>query len=136
MAVDHGAEQPVKCKDCDKTFKWHRNLLAHIMLVHQQEVRYRCRICPLTFLRKKSYIKHHKSKHANSPETWCKYCLEIFDHNRSQMDHTCDGVENNGQQTICHRHEDGPRVFTHQVFALLCNSVSLSKAVHVVFEHS
>ena len=24
MAVDHNSEEPVKCKDCDKTFKWHR----------------------------------------------------------------------------------------------------------------
>ena len=64
--------KPVECKECGKVFKWGRNLLAHVQLMHQREVRYRCKICPLTFLRRKSYIKHHRSKHSEAPETWCK----------------------------------------------------------------
>ena len=73
----------VECKECGKVFKWSRNLLAHVQLMHQREVRYRCRICPLTFLRRKSYIKHHKSKHSEAPEPWCKvsWYINIFINN-------------------------------------------------------
>ena len=69
--------KPVECKECGKVFKWGRNLLAHVQLMHQREVRYRCKICPLTFLRRKSYIKHHRSKHSEAPETWCKVSMSF-----------------------------------------------------------
>ena len=74
--------KPVECKECGKTFKWSRNLLAHVQLMHQREVRYRCKICPLTFLRRKSYIKHHKSKHSEAPETWCKVRSSLINSNK------------------------------------------------------
>ena len=74
MAVDHdsGEKAPLACLDCDKKFKWERNLLAHMQIYHQEEKRRRCKYCPLTFHKKKFFIRHCKTKHAGMPETWCK----------------------------------------------------------------
>ena len=44
-----------------------------------------------------------------------QYCLEIFENSKQRDDHTCDGIENTGQQIICHKHpEKGPMIFTTQ----------------------
>ena len=74
MALDHDEEfkePPVECQECDKRFKWRRNLLAHVLVYHPTETRYRCRFCPLTFLKKPLYFKHHCNKHSDKPKTWC-----------------------------------------------------------------
>ena len=44
-----------------------------------------------------------------------QFCLEIFENSKQRDDHTCDGIENTGQQIICHKHpEKGPMIFTTQ----------------------
>jgi uncharacterized C2H2 Zn-finger protein len=37
LAVDHDNEikEPLPCLECHKTFKWERNLLAHMQMYHQ-----------------------------------------------------------------------------------------------------
>lgn len=35
LAVDHGNSKELECKECGKTFKWPRNLLAHMAITHQ-----------------------------------------------------------------------------------------------------
>ena len=71
-----------------------RNLLAHINLNHQREIRYRCKNCPLTFLKKKAFIYHHREKHKEAVEPWCTLCLEVFDGNKQREDHLCSKIGN------------------------------------------
>jgi hypothetical protein len=114
LAKDHGlGGRALECKDCGKEFKWHRNLLAHINLNHQREVRYRCKNCPLTFLKKKAFMNHHRDKHLEAPEPWCKLCFEVFDGLKQREDHNCGKIENTGKSTICHKH-DPPLEFRFQ----------------------
>ena len=109
LAIEHDQDgqggPPLQCKECGKQFKWHRNLLAHIQLAHQTEIRFRCKNCPLTFLRKKLFIKHHRDKHGDKTEPWCNLCLEVFTGRKQREDHTCERVENNGRNIICHMHD-------------------------------
>ena len=90
---EHAVGQTLECKECGKQFQWHRNLLAHINLNHQREIRYWCKNCPLTFLKKKAFIYHHiREKHREAVKSWYTLCLEVFDGTKQREDHLCSKI--------------------------------------------
>ena len=48
LAVDHGSsEGELKCQECSKTFKWARNLLAHMATSHQVRITLNTKLIPV-----------------------------------------------------------------------------------------
>lgn len=67
----------LKCKVCQKTFRWKSTLTKHIEYMHEQDKQHQCTICGWTF-RQKVNLVTHMSQHVEVPQFKCEICLKMF----------------------------------------------------------
>ena len=57
-STHHEPENQLKCEVCSKTFKYLRNLKAHVLSTHRQKEGFQCMICALK-ISSRSHLKRH-----------------------------------------------------------------------------
>ena len=79
----------LKCKDCNSTFQYRKNLNAHIKANHTESVDvFQCEECPSKFRYKTTLTKHKRVKHGNEKqEHACGVCGKTFTEKKNMKRH-------------------------------------------------
>lgn len=73
----HLNQREHNCKYCQKTFKAHSDLLAHIRELHMANRKFICGTCGLEF-RRKTILQEHELKHGDVYNYTCQICGKKF----------------------------------------------------------
>ena len=79
----------LKCKDCNSTFQYRKNLNAHKKANHTESVDvFQCEECPSKFRYKTTLTKHKRVKHGNEKqEHACGVCGKTFTEKKNMKRH-------------------------------------------------
>ena len=82
------SEREYECKQCGATFKYKKNLNAHVKNMHGVKEIFKCDLCESSFKNRKTLTAHKKSKHeAGVSEFPCSICGKIFSEKKNMNRH-------------------------------------------------
>ena len=77
-----------KCDKCESSFKYKKNLNAHVKNKHVNKEVFPCDECESSFANKKSLVRHKNGKHdPNISKFPCPQCGKLFLEKRSMKRH-------------------------------------------------
>ena len=77
----------LKCSKCDKSFSRQRNLVDHIMIVHENIRPFKCEICDKAHGKKSELTKHVKIFHEGIKPLYCDECNKGYNGKKDLNQH-------------------------------------------------
>ena len=109
---DENLDNSHKCNDCNKTFKFQRNLKLHVLNVHDKKKSYTCKLCEEEFSSKGNMNRHLEEQHSifdlenpiqskDPSEFLCNLCDKNFKRKEQLASHMNTHQSTENKYTCC-----------------------------------